>query len=272
MSSRDGYIMGSSDAELARLRLQADYLEPVTRRLIKEAGIGPGMRVLDIGCGAGDVSVLLAQAVGPSGRVVAIDREERAIAMARSREREAGHGRIEFVLAADDTLAVDQPFDAAVGRYVLFHQADPVAMVRRAAASVRSGGVVAFHEMVTSVDAFAVPPLDLWTRVARLGFAAVRAAFPYPDAGGRLAPIFADADLPAPDIFCECVVGGPESLAIPWLVTSCQTMLPIMDRLGLDRSAVGDFSTLRERLVAAARPARTQFILNPQACAWTVRP
>ncbi len=272
MTSTDGYIMDVSDAEFARLKLQADYLEPLTHRLIKEAGIGPGMRVLDIGCGMGDVSMLLAQAVGSSGQVIAIDREERVINTARVRAGEAGYERIEFVLATDEDLADSQPFDAAIGRYVLFHQPDPVAMVRRAVASVRPGGVVAFHEMVTSIDAYAVPPLDLWDRMARLGFDAVRTALPFPDAGGRLAPIFEDAGLPAPDMFCECVVGGPESLAIPWLVMSYQALLPIIDRLGLDRSGVGDLDTLRERLVAAARVARTQFILNPQACAWAVRP
>jgi ubiquinone/menaquinone biosynthesis C-methylase UbiE len=62
------------------LQLQAGIVGGITRRLISESGIKPGMRVLDIGCGAGDVSMLLAEAIGDGGSVLAFDREPRAIA------------------------------------------------------------------------------------------------------------------------------------------------------------------------------------------------
>jgi len=270
MASTAGYLMGVSDAEFERLKLQSDYLQPVTSRLIRETGIGPGMRMLDVGCGMGDVSMLLAQAVGPLGQVVAIDREERAINAARTRAKKAGHDRIEFTLATDEDLACGQIFDAAVGRYVLIHQPDPVAMVRRVAACVRPGGIVAFHETIISNPSNTVPSLELWDRMVQPTFAAVRTAASFPDAGGWLAPIFEDAGLPAPDMFCECVIGGPESFAIPLGVMSYQTLLPVIDRLGLDCSGVGDPDTLRDRLLSAAREARTQFVLNPQTCAWAV--
>ncbi len=123
MSSNADYLMGVTDSEFERLTLQAAYLEPVTRRLIQQAGIGPGMRVLDIGCGVGDVSLLLAEVVGLSGKVVAIDREERVLARARSRARPPGHSEIEFVLTTDEDFGGFPPFDAAIGRYILFHQA-----------------------------------------------------------------------------------------------------------------------------------------------------
>jgi ubiquinone/menaquinone biosynthesis C-methylase UbiE len=75
---------------MERLQFQAGVIEPVTRRLIRECGIGPGMRVLDIGCGTGDVSMLLAEAVGEAGSVVAFDRETRAIDVAKTRAHAAG--------------------------------------------------------------------------------------------------------------------------------------------------------------------------------------
>src|ERR1700722_3576073 len=68
------YILGHSPEEISRLMLQATLLHPFTERLMKNAEIGPGMRVLDLGCGAGDVSMLAAELVGPSGSVVGIDR------------------------------------------------------------------------------------------------------------------------------------------------------------------------------------------------------
>jgi len=148
MSRTADYVLGHSDFEIARLKLQAAALAGITRRLIGECGIQPGMTVLDIGCGAGDVSMLLADAVGPSGLVVGIDREARAVETTRSRAESAGHRNIEAVVATDDNIPVARPFDAALGRYVLVHQRDPVAMIRRAASAVRPGGVVTFHEVV----------------------------------------------------------------------------------------------------------------------------
>src|SRR6516164_3839030 len=138
MSTTD-YVLGHSDLEIERLKIQAAAIADITRRLIGECDIQPGMRVLDIGCGAGDVSMLLADAVGPSGLVVAIDREARAIETTRSRAETAGYRNIEAVMATDDDIPIARAFDAALGRYVLAHQRDPVAMIRRAAAAVRAG-------------------------------------------------------------------------------------------------------------------------------------
>ena len=119
MSRTTDYVLGHSDFEIERLQIQAAALADITRRLIRECNIQPGMRVLDIGCGAGDVSMLLAEAVGPSGLVVAIDREARAIETTRSRAEAAGHRNIEAVVATDDDIPVARPFDAALGRNVL---------------------------------------------------------------------------------------------------------------------------------------------------------
>lgn len=80
-----GYILGYSDHELGRLRRQATVIDPITRRFFTAAGIAPGMRVLDVGSGAGDVSLLLADLVGPDGQVVGTDLNAVAIDHARTR-------------------------------------------------------------------------------------------------------------------------------------------------------------------------------------------
>ena len=67
-SPTSDYALGSTDAEHERLILQAARLAPLTERLFREAGIGPGQRVLDLGSGVGDVAMLVARLVGPSGR------------------------------------------------------------------------------------------------------------------------------------------------------------------------------------------------------------
>ena len=73
LTGSGGYILGHSAQELARLNAQARLVEPITRRFFQEAGIGAGMRVLDVGSGAGDVALLAAELVGSSGTVVGVD-------------------------------------------------------------------------------------------------------------------------------------------------------------------------------------------------------
>ena len=87
------YILGHLQQEIGRLILQATILRPFTERLMRNAEIGPGMRVLDVGCGAGDVSMLAAELVGPSGSVVGIDGNPQVVDLASRRVRTAGYDR-----------------------------------------------------------------------------------------------------------------------------------------------------------------------------------
>ena len=105
MLAANEYLLGHADPELERLQLQARCLEGLTRRLIKECGIEPGMRVLDLGSGAGDVAMLVAEAVGPSGRVLRVDAAPRAVEMARRRAEEAGLRHVEFVVGDDEQIS-----------------------------------------------------------------------------------------------------------------------------------------------------------------------
>ena len=84
------YVRGHSDTETARLQRQAQLYAPATRRLFIEAGIGSGMRVLDVGSGAGDVALLVAELVGSGGQVVGVDTNDRILEVARSRVQAAG--------------------------------------------------------------------------------------------------------------------------------------------------------------------------------------
>jgi ubiquinone/menaquinone biosynthesis C-methylase UbiE len=79
------YFLGHSDAEVERLALQNAFYRDATERCLRQAGLTSGMRVLDIGCGGGDVSLLAAELVGPTGFVLGIDRSAQAVTAAHRR-------------------------------------------------------------------------------------------------------------------------------------------------------------------------------------------
>src|SRR6266481_4089038 len=117
--SGSNYLLGSTDAEHERLIRQAVRLAPVTERFFREAGLGPGQRVLDLGSGVGDVAMLAARLVGPSGEVVGIERDPRSLDRARARVAEAGLRNVSFTQSDVSQITASEPFDAVVGRFIL---------------------------------------------------------------------------------------------------------------------------------------------------------
>jgi ubiquinone/menaquinone biosynthesis C-methylase UbiE len=89
-SSVQPYVFGNTESEHDRLVRQAARLAPYTERFLREAGLNGGQRVLDVGSGAGDVAMLAARIVGPSGAVIGIERDSRSISLAQSRAARAG--------------------------------------------------------------------------------------------------------------------------------------------------------------------------------------
>src|SRR5512141_49981 len=84
------YVLGQSDHEYERLMLQSRILRPYTEKFFRAAGLCPGMRVLDVGSGMGDVALLVADIVGPSGSVLGIARDPTALDNASRRTGEQG--------------------------------------------------------------------------------------------------------------------------------------------------------------------------------------
>ena len=110
--------------------------------IFAEAGIRPGMRVLDLGCGAGDVTFVAADLVGPDGSVVGVDRSPDALARAWLRAEQRGLTQVQFVEGDIHDPAPGGPFDAIVERLALWGVPDPAALLRRQATVLRPGGLV----------------------------------------------------------------------------------------------------------------------------------
>src|SRR6266568_1316216 len=113
-NSDSDYALGYTNSEHERLIRQAARIAPYTERLFREAGIGPGQRVLDLGSGVGDVSILLARIVGQSGEVVGIERDPVSIEKANARVADAGFRNVRFMQSDVNEITSDASFDAAV--------------------------------------------------------------------------------------------------------------------------------------------------------------
>jgi ubiquinone/menaquinone biosynthesis C-methylase UbiE len=128
------------------LRVQSRFVEPITRQFFQEAGISAGMRVLDVGSGAGDVAFLTANLVGETGEVIGADKSAAALTTARQRAGAKGLHNVSFREGDPTEIAFDRAFDAVVGRYVLLFQADPAGMLRALMKRhLRPGGLIVFQ-------------------------------------------------------------------------------------------------------------------------------
>src|SRR3954468_13171144 len=146
MADATAYVLGSNDAEVARLDAQASSIAGATEALLRAAGIGGAMRVLDLGSGLGHVAFMVAGLLGPGGSVLGIDQSERLLETAERRRAARGADTVEFLHADARTFAPSERFDAIVGRLVMFHLPDRADVIRRLLDLLRPGGTMLLVE------------------------------------------------------------------------------------------------------------------------------
>jgi ubiquinone/menaquinone biosynthesis C-methylase UbiE len=259
------YALGRSDDEHARLTEQADFLRPLTERLFKRAGIAPGMKVLDVGSGVGDVAFLLAGLVGQGGRVVGVDMDGGALEKARKRAEQLELRNVEFVHGDIRSVALSGPFDAAVGRLVLLYSVDPVATLARVAAQVRPAGIVAFQEMeMNGLAARAAYGDSTLGKVVETIYRTFAMAGVRVNMASELRLTYVKAGLGEPEMSGEFVVGGGADYAgYSWLANTLRSLVPMARRLGISLEPLGDLDTLTQRLRSEAASETRDFWSPP---------
>lgn len=267
-ASTGTYLLGQTPAAIRRLHTMGQLHNPQTRRAFEDAGITTGMKVLDVGCGPGEVSMIAAELVGETGSVLGVDASEVALEAAQARVQAAGHTNVSFKVGDLLSLELDRNFDAIVGRFILMHLAEPTAVLRRLARHLRPGGVVVFQEydLASYRDAF-YPPSPLWERACSL------CAEPFQRAGGNLRmgmqlySTFLQAGLPAPQLRYEAAIGaGPDWPGYEWWAETVRVFLPLSVKLGMTTEEEIDVDTLAERLreetVSHEGTARTPLMVS----------
>ncbi len=265
------YVLGDTDAEHERLIRQAARIAPLTERFFREAGIGPGQRVLDLGSGVGDVALLAGKLVGPSGEVVGVERDTRTIARARARSVEAGHHHVSFIQSDITQLSSDMPFDAVVGRFILQFLPDPVSVLRSVSHFLRPGGVVAFQEPSWVPFLLLCPHLPLWSAGASLIHEHARRAGVNTQMGLDLYKVFQKAGLPAPSMYMEVPLGNDPDFT-QWVSDVICGHKAQYQQFNLSLEPLGDLDTLAERLQEEVASSNTVVPWLALVGAWSRTP
>jgi SAM-dependent methyltransferase len=229
------YALGRTNAEYERLIEQAELLRPLTERVVRAAGIGAGMHVLDIGCGMGDVSFLVAEIVGPEGSVVGVDLDGAVLGLAN--RRRVARGVTNVVFREGDARSVDPErlFDAAVGRFVLMYMRDPTPALRLVAEKVRPGGTLVFHEWVAEVSPASAMNLPVLASLQNLIGRTFERSGARLDIGAELYRLMRDAGLdPDPRPLAEIAIGNDQGEVVyrRWALFA-RSMLPKIVEYGL---------------------------------------
>jgi ubiquinone/menaquinone biosynthesis C-methylase UbiE len=264
------YVMGATEHERRRLLLQGAILNPLTDRFLRHAGLSVGMRVLDLGCGIGDVSLIAARIVGPRGSVTGLDPDGAALDAAQARASEENLLQVNFEQVTFEAYTTDRTYDAVVGRHILIHSTDPLGWIRKSKSLLRTAGIAAFQEYDLSYFPPIEPELPLFHELSECLVELFRRAVAYPDTGARLYHWMRLAELSNTQSNAECLMSGSvESPYYEWFAETIRSVVPRLESLGIASAAELDFETLavrlREEAISRAGCVTTPLIVSCSA-------
>lgn len=245
----------------------SNSVDEMTERMLDDAGIGAGMRVLDIGCGPGMTSFMLARRVGSAGHVFGVDRDPRMLELARQKARDAGVANVTFIQGGFDVSFPERgTLDAVVGRRVLMYQPGATEAVSQLTDAVRSGGVIAFHEhdMVEISDSRT--PLPLHDQVRSWLREMLRHEGANLSMGFQLHSALSAAGLTVERVRAEANVLTPTA-SYP-VGSIIRAVLPRLLQHGIVTEADVDVDTLDDRLTAERKATGATCLWEMVFCAW----
>ena len=242
-----------------------------TRRLLVDAGIAAGMRVLDVGCGSGDVALFCRELVGKAGSVAGIDRDAAPLALARNRASELRLANVVFSQSDIENLSPEAGlFDAVVGRRVLMYQRDSVEAIRRLARVLRPGGLMVFQEHDTTMVPASLLPMPLHQRVQGWMRQTLEREGADLHMGFNLHRVLTEGGLTVDAVRAEAIVQTPGA---PYPVaTIIRAMLPRIVKHGVASEEEIGIETLDQRLDQERASVNTTYIGDMMFGAWAGKP
>ncbi len=278
MSTREAdrftYPIGENELQTRRLVTQAQLYDPSTRAFFRAAGIGRGMKVLELGSGVGDVTLLLAELVGPSGRILGVELKPRAAQTARRRLQTVGWQNAEIVEGDIGSVQLEQDLDAVVGRFVLMWLPDPRTVLEHVVAHLRPGGVVAFQDNDFTFGPASSVPLPLLGKL--IAWLTESRNEPGPDfhLGLKLPRLYHQVGLPPPQLTLESPLGtGRDWAGYQFIAETTAMLMPHMQQLGRPvPPEILDTSSLADRIRQEVIENQAVVILPAIIGAWSRKP
>jgi len=211
------YVIRGGRAGYDRLRVLAAARRASTLELFRRAGLRPGMRCVDLGCGSGDVTLDLAALAGPAGGATGVDMDQAKLEFARAAARERGLANVAFEAADVTAWAGPGEYDFVYCRFLLQHLARPVELLRRMWDAVRPGGVLAVED--ADLEGLFCDPDNAGFSFYQRMYAEVLARHGGdPGCARRLVRYFRDAGIPGPEVrLLQGVNTGGDAKAMPLL-------------------------------------------------------
>jgi SAM-dependent methyltransferase len=256
-----------SHADLDPSSLLGPTLAPFTRRLFTEAGLKPGMRVLDVCSGAGDVAFIAREVVGKTGRVVGFDEPPTVVAYANERATYRRLENVEFVSGTLDNPPPGEQFDAVVGRLVLMYRRDPTRDLRGIVELLRPGGLVVFQEL----DLLAATSLPRAVHVEKARewiLDTFRLADIDAQMGLKLHPAYRSAGLVSIQMRVDGLIGGSESPLPALLSDVAETIIPPFHPVASTHELEALEERIRNELAESGGVMSSALLIS----AWAIRP
>ena len=261
MATDRDYILGTHEEEISRLGLQHDVWRPVVLDCWKRAGITAGKRVLDVGAGPGYATVDLANIVGPTGGVVAVERSSNFVNALREmiRGNSLTNVRIhEIDLMTDDLPAGDYNF--AWCRWVVSFVNDPPVLIQKLGRVMPKGSLSIFHEYGHYETWRFFPRLPMQERFREHVIATWRESGGDPDGAAPLPELLSRNGFmmrsARPHIFCL----RPDDYMWQWPATFIETYLERLIEMGrIDQK----FAEQVRADLASAERNRNSFMVTP---------
>lgn len=249
-ASTGTYALGHAQREIQRLLVQGQLLNAFTLRMFENAGITTGMKVLDVGSGPGDVSLLAAELVGRTGSVLGVDSNASVLQVAQARVQQAGLKHVSFLTADTRNLELNEQYDAIVGRLILEHLPEHTAILERLLHYLRPGGVVAFQDYdMVGLSSAMLPHSPLLEQGYNWVIQVFQRVGVEIRMGMKLYSEFLKVGLPAPEIRYEAAIGGgPSWVGYEWFAGSLRSVLPLIIKFGIATAEEVEIESLEERL------------------------
>jgi len=233
------YVIRGGREGYDRLRVLAAARRASTLELFQLAGLRPGMRCVDLGCGSGDVTLEMAALAGAAGWAAGIDADQAKLELAREAARERGLANVVFEVADVGRWAGPDEYDFVYCRFLLQHLARPVDLLRRMWDAVRPGGVLAVEDADLE-GLFCDPDNAGFSFYRRMYVEVLARNGGDPACARRLARYFREAGIPVPAVrLLQGVNAGGDAKVMPLL-----TLEAIADSIVRSGLATGDEVTV----------------------------